>query len=286
MEDSTVSAKKLPWFKFFAGDYLLDSGVDSMPREAEGLLIRMWCICHIEGSCPADPGELARKTRCSLQYVLLSKPLCESLFELRGDRLYSRRMEEEKRRSQQARENASKRFTRSKQSTSANGSTNRLANGSADCSADGSAQSQSQSQNKNPLCSFHSDAECSHPGNGSTTGSERFDLSSPPIKKKQKPAAADPRYTKFVKILENYWRDKNTIPLIFDKTEGKNLNDLLAADQHLTAEQFASCLQNRAESDGVAHGERPRVWLGNVTKYAGGPLDRFGRTKIRAGVAS
>jgi uncharacterized protein YdaU (DUF1376 family) len=151
-------AERLPWFKFFAGDYLLDSDVDSMPREAEGLLLRMWCIAHIEGSCPADPEELARKTRCSLQYVLQCKRHCESLFELREGRLYSRRMEEEKRRSEQARENASKRYEQSKQSTSANGNANGIANGSANGSAIRTAQSQSQSQRQRQRHGKASDA--------------------------------------------------------------------------------------------------------------------------------
>jgi uncharacterized protein YdaU (DUF1376 family) len=137
-------AERLPWFKLFAADYLLDSDVDSMPREAEGLLLRMWCMCHIEGSCPAEPEELARKTRCSLQYVLQYKRHCQLLFELRDGRLYSRRMEEEKRRSEQARENASKRYAQSKQSSSESGS----ANGNANGSAIRTAQSQSQSQNQ------------------------------------------------------------------------------------------------------------------------------------------
>ena len=48
----------LPWFKFFPSDYLLDPDVDAIPSEAEGLLIRMWCLCHLEGSCPADPESL------------------------------------------------------------------------------------------------------------------------------------------------------------------------------------------------------------------------------------
>ena|ERR1700757_3993426 len=73
----------MPWFKLYASDYLVDARIDAMSREAEALLIRMWCICHIEGSCPNDPGELARKTRCDLQYVLQCKQHCDPLFDLR-----------------------------------------------------------------------------------------------------------------------------------------------------------------------------------------------------------
>jgi uncharacterized protein YdaU (DUF1376 family) len=129
----------LPWFKFFPSDYLLDPDVDAIPSEAEGLLIRMWCLCHLEGSCPADPEELARKTRRTLQCVLQCKRHCEPFFELHEGRLYSRRMEEERRRSDQARQNANKRY---KQESSVIGT----ANGTATGSAIGTAQSQSQSQ--------------------------------------------------------------------------------------------------------------------------------------------
>jgi uncharacterized protein YdaU (DUF1376 family) len=90
----------------------MDSAVDALPRDAEGLLIRMWCLCHIEGSCPDDDSELARKTRCSVQYVSQCKPHCQSLFELRSGRLYSRRMEAEKRRSAQASKNAKSRYSK------------------------------------------------------------------------------------------------------------------------------------------------------------------------------
>jgi len=103
-------------------------------------------------------------------------------------------------------------------------------------------------------------------------------------KEKSKPASrtkhskADPRFKPFVDVISRYWLDKNTIPLVWDQSEGKALKLLLAASPHLTAEQFAECLANRADSEGIAHGDRPRVWLGNVQRYANGPLDRFGKT--------
>ena len=84
------------WFKMFSSDYLTDGRLDDMPRESEGLLIRMWCVCNIEGSCPADPEALARKTRCTLAYVLHSVLHCAKFFDLRDGRYYSARMEREK----------------------------------------------------------------------------------------------------------------------------------------------------------------------------------------------
>jgi uncharacterized protein YdaU (DUF1376 family) len=128
-----------PWFKFYSGDFLLDPDVDAMPREAEALLIRMWCVCHREGSCPGDVETLARKTLCSQQYVSQCKPQCEGFFELRDGRLYSRRMEEEKHRSEQARKNANKRYAPKSKSDSKSESESESergsANGTATCTA-------------------------------------------------------------------------------------------------------------------------------------------------------
>jgi DNA-binding transcriptional ArsR family regulator len=87
----------------------------------------------------------------------------------------------------------------------------------------------------------------------------------------------DPRYTPFVGAINSYWVSNNTIPFIWDKSDGKNLKHLLAASPQLTVEQFTCCLANRATSKGVTHSERPRTWLGNVLKYASGPLDRYGK---------
>ena len=101
---------ELPWFKFFSGEYLGDPRVDDCPREAEGLLVRSWCVCHREGSCPADFATLARKTHCSIEYVERYFRFCEPFFEQRDGRLYSLRMEQERQRSEIARQNANQRY--------------------------------------------------------------------------------------------------------------------------------------------------------------------------------
>jgi uncharacterized protein YdaU (DUF1376 family) len=97
---------RTPWFKFWAADYLCDSDVQKLPLEAQGMLLRMWCACHIDGSLPSDPEELAVLIRCKLKSVLQSYPLCQQFFELRDGRLYSPRMEREKAKSDIARANA------------------------------------------------------------------------------------------------------------------------------------------------------------------------------------
>lgn len=130
---------KEPWFKFFAADYLLDPAVDALPLEAQAVLLRKWCICHIEGSCPADPEQIARKTRLPLETVANYLECLAPFFEARDGRLYSRRMEEEKRKSETARRGGNKR-----------GEQLRSANRSADCSAQSQSQSQSQIETPPP----------------------------------------------------------------------------------------------------------------------------------------
>ena len=131
----------LPWFKFFAADYMLDSKVDALPLDARGLLISMWSLCHLEGSCPADPDEIARKTRIPAQCV----SQCVSFFDLRNGRLYSHRMEGEKARSASASASAQQRW---KQSTCVDRNANRNANRNAKTYAQSQSQSQSQSQDQ------------------------------------------------------------------------------------------------------------------------------------------
>lgn len=115
-----------PWFKAYAADYLLDSKIDAIPPEAEGLIWRIWCVCHLDGFCPSDPGELARKIRRPVEYVLKYKSYYESLFELKGTSYVSPRMEKEKRRSETNRNNVRHRYQqRSSGIRSTTGSTDR-----------------------------------------------------------------------------------------------------------------------------------------------------------------
>ena len=99
-----------PWFKFWSTDYLCDPDVDKLPLDAQGLLVRMWCVCNLQGYIPDDVEEVARLTRSRLQSCLLSYPLCKPFFALRSGQLFSKRMETEKEKSRIARENANKRI--------------------------------------------------------------------------------------------------------------------------------------------------------------------------------
>lgn len=52
MEITPVSDQ--PWFKFWSTDYLCDPDVDKLPLDAQGLLVRMWCVCNLQGFVPDD----------------------------------------------------------------------------------------------------------------------------------------------------------------------------------------------------------------------------------------
>jgi len=126
-----------PWFKFWATDYLCDPKVDALPLEAQGLLVRMWCVLNQRGSIPDNSEEIARLTQCKLQSVLHCHSQCRSFFRLQDGKLYSARMEAEQAKSEAARVNASKRYDRGTYR-------NPIANGTANGSANGSAKSPAQ----------------------------------------------------------------------------------------------------------------------------------------------
>jgi hypothetical protein len=86
---------------------------------------------------------------------------------------------------------------------------------------------------------------------------------------------ADPRHTPFKLACETYATYKR-VEFVWDAGEAKQLAMLLAASPGLTLETFQRCLNHRAKSE-VAHGDRPREWLGTILKYQEGPLDKYGK---------
>jgi hypothetical protein len=89
------------------------------------LVVKMWCICCIEGSCPAEPEEISRKTRVPLHRVSNNVPYYQPYFQERGGRLFSKRMEREKAKSELARRNVQKRYSKGTSTESpTDGSTN------------------------------------------------------------------------------------------------------------------------------------------------------------------
>ena len=99
------------------------------------------------------------------------------------------------------------------------------------------------------------------------------------IQKEQKPSRdkreADARHTPFKLACEAYATYKR-VEFVWDAGEAKQLAMLLAASPNLTLDTFQRCLNHRAKSE-VAHGDRPREWLGTILKYQEGPLDKYGK---------
>jgi hypothetical protein len=73
------------------------------------------------------------------------------------------------------------------------------------------------------------------------------------------------------------------VKLSWDGSDAKALDLLLKSLPAMTLQEFQTCLSNRARSQGVPHGERPRVWLPYIAKYQQGPLNEFGKTEDGSG---
>jgi uncharacterized protein YdaU (DUF1376 family) len=98
---------------------------------------------------------------------------------------------------------------------------------------------------------------------------------------KQKPSGkpgAESRHQAFHEQVDRYWKHKTgEEKALWDGSEGKALSALLAAKPDLTIEQFRVCLKHRGDSPDELQTERPRQWLPNILRFAGGPLDRYGK---------
>jgi hypothetical protein len=98
-----------------------------------------------------------------------------------------------------------------------------------------------------------------------------------PSRDKREPGT---QHAHFREATREYWESNNqSIEVPWDASEGTALSRFLKANPKLDLEAFKNLLRNRQQSDAVNHAERPRQWLGIVTNYAGGPLDRFGKPK-------
>jgi hypothetical protein len=95
----------------------------------------------------------------------------------------------------------------------------------------------------------------------------------------------DPRHAAFKAAVMAYAAFKR-VKLAWDGSEAKALDLLLKSLPEMTVQEFQACLNNRAHSSGVPHGERPRVWLPHIAKYQQGPLNEFGKTETPAVTAA
>jgi hypothetical protein len=76
------------WFKQWASSYLTDPRIDRLSDAAAVLLQRMRCVCCLEGSCPVETSEIARRTMRSESQVVASLPSVLQFFVQRDDRLF------------------------------------------------------------------------------------------------------------------------------------------------------------------------------------------------------
>ena len=99
-------------------------------------------------------------------------------------------------------------------------------------------------------------------------------------KKKDSPPTktdfAKARHTEFKAGIFEYWRSRNQIDCPWGPAEGQQLEIWLRANPTVTFGHFKQMLRNRYVSE-VTHGDRPAMWIKNVTSYANGPIDQYGR---------
>ena len=67
----------------------------------------------------------------------------------------------------------------------------------------------------------------------------------------------------------------NGISCPWDGSEAAALTKMLKANPSWTPDEWRVMVLNHFESE-KANGERPRVWLPHISKWALGPLDKFG----------
>lgn len=85
-----------PWFKFFASDYLLDENVDALPLEAQGILVRLWCLAWRDQLLKDDPDTLARRAMVDPKAMRKHWAGLRAFFRETPEGLVSDRMERER----------------------------------------------------------------------------------------------------------------------------------------------------------------------------------------------
>lgn len=86
----------------------------------------------------------------------------------------------------------------------------------------------------------------------------------------------NPRHKALKAAIETYWKSRNEIPMPWDGSEGAQLGMWESANPKVTTEQFTMFLRNRFKSE-VNHSERPSKWIRNITSFANGPLNEYGK---------
>jgi hypothetical protein len=89
------------------------------------------------------------------------------------------------------------------------------------------------------------------------------------------------RFEQFKEMLVKFYKHINfgKAP-VWDAGDAKQLNNLLKARPELTKEEFREWLLNYMDSQNVNFPDRPRKFLPNITSYANGPLDKYGKPLV------
>ena len=84
----------------------------------------------------------------------------------------------------------------------------------------------------------------------------------------------DLRHVPFKLACQTYAKHKGAT-FVWDGSDAKQLGLLLAAAPELTIEGFQRCLNNRARSPAVLHGDRPRMYLGTILSFQQSAVNQF-----------
>lgn len=95
-----MKADKDFYFKFYAGEFLLDDKVDVLSETAQLLLVKTWCLCCLHGYAPADPVLLAKRVKMDANAVQMHlQSILHFFCMVEGNRLQSPRLEAEREKS-------------------------------------------------------------------------------------------------------------------------------------------------------------------------------------------
>jgi len=96
---------------------------------------------------------------------------------------------------------------------------------------------------------------------------------------------SDPRHAHARNFIQELHLKQFQVKCAWDGSEGKALERLLRTNPSWTAEQITTMVGNRFSSE-LVNSARPRKWLPNLSDYAAGPLDRYGKLITREGNAT
>lgn len=93
------------FFKLFAREFLLSREIRELSLQDQAILLRLWCVCCLEGSLPTDLEELSMLSGVKQSFLRsfersLAKPFERFFRRTQDGRFFSPRMERERERTQ------------------------------------------------------------------------------------------------------------------------------------------------------------------------------------------